>query len=151
MKASHSFITTWLMAPNNGGNLGVNWGAGMAVWGDKETFNGKYESNGSIKITSCTASGISWSWGNEASLGGARNGHYDGPDVFVWFRNRVTKQEMGGFVDHWTLDRPRKRDFNNIKEGWKMNPALIVAQASHVMLGFQGKLGTACSYWTKIG
>ena len=57
---------------------------------------------------------------------------------------------MGGFLDHWTLDRPRKRGFGNIKNEWHMNPNLIIKQASHVMLGFQGRDGTACSMWTEI-
>ena len=143
--ASHAFITTWLMAPH-GQMFGVNWGAGMAVW--KDPFKGAYESNRHIKITSCDAGGIAWSWGDEASCGGSS--HYDGPDVYVWFRNRKTKQEMGGFLDHWTLDRPRKRGFGNIKNEWHMNPNLIIKQASHVMLGFQGRDGTACSMWTEI-
>lgn len=146
--ATHAFITTWLMAPSGSG-LGVNWGAGMAVWASKGVFKGRYDT-GEITVTGCNKSGISWSWGNEASLGGAPGGRYDGPDVYVWFRNRATKQEMGGFLDHWTLDRPRKRGFGNIKEGWHMDPGLILAQASHVMLGLQGRNGTACSKWTKL-
>lgn len=144
--ASHAFITTWLMAPSGSG-LGVNWGAGMEVWSQKGVFHGSYNT-GKITVTGCSKSGISWSYGYEEDLGGS--GNYDGPDVYVWFRNKVTKQEMGGFLDHWTLNRPRKRDFNNIKEGWKMNPALIISQASHVMLGLQGKNGSACSSWTAI-
>ena len=144
--ASHAFITTWLMAPSGSG-LGVNWGAGMAVWASKGVFSGRYNT-GEITITGCSAGGISWSYGDEASLGGTSR--YDGPDVFVWFRNKVTKQEMGGFLDHWTLDRPRKRGFGNIKEGWKMDIHLILAQASHVMLGLQGRNGSACSKWTAL-
>lgn len=144
--ASHAFITTWLMAPS-GSSLGVDWGAGMAVWGEKGVFKGSYDA-GQIKITDCGQGGISWSYGKEASLGGS--GNYSGPDVFVWFRNRRTKQEMGGFLDHWTLDRPRSRDFGNIREGWKMDPNLILKQASHVMIGLQGRSGSASSSWTAI-
>lgn len=144
--ATHAFITTWLMAPSGSG-LGVNWGAGMAIWSSKDVFRGRYDT-GEIKVTGCSASGISWSYGDEASLGGS--GSYDGPNVFVWFRNKVTKQEMGGFLDHWTLDRPRKRGFSNIKEGWHMDPRAILAQASHVMLGLQGRNGSACSAWTAL-
>lgn len=134
------------MAPS-GSSLGVNWGAGMEVWASKGVFKGRYNT-GEITITGCGPGGISWSYGDEASLGGS--GSYDGPDAYVWFRNRITKQEMGGFLDHWTLDRPRKRGFGNIKEGWHMDVNLILKQASHVMFGLQGRNGTACSSWTAL-
>lgn len=144
--ASHAFITSWLMSPSGG--LGVDWAAGMNVWSEKGVFRGKYGS-GEITIVACDSGGIVWSYGKEESLGHG-GGDVDGPDVYVWFRNKRTKQEMGGFLDRWRLGSRRKRSFENIREGWKMDPNLILKQASHVMLGLQGNKGSACSKWTKL-
>lgn len=143
--ASHAFITTWLMAPG-GNSFGVDWNAGVQVWSQKGVFGGNaYASGGEFSIAGCSDHSIAWNPCNEEALGGA--GNYSGPDVFIFWRHASSMQVMGGFLDHWTLDRPRRRDFNNIKEGWRMNPKKIYSQAGAVRLGLQGRNGNKISSW----
>lgn len=148
MKANSSFITNWMMG---GGRTGgspnsVDWDAGMYVW--RDPFPGSFN-QGNITIARCNASGIWWEPCGEESLGGVSS-VYNGPDTYIWFRHKTTGKEMGGFLDHWTLDRPRFRDFNNITGGWNMNRVLLVQQSSHVMFGLSGRNGTKCSSWTPL-
>jgi len=146
--ASHAFITTWLMAPGTS-NFGVDWNAGVQVWAQKGVFEGDaYASAGDFTVAGCSNHSIAWNPCGEEEMGGA--GNYDGPDVFIFWRHATSMQVMGGFLDHWTLDRPRRRDFNNIKEGWHMDPKKIYAQAGAVRVGLQGRNGHKISFWYSI-
>ena len=153
--ASHAFITTMLMAPGGNSTLGVDWKRGTNVWEKAGAPFGDLDDCviGSIEVI-CSKSGITWAWDDdvgdgvekEKALGKGANPDCDGPDVFVWFKNK-NGDILGGFLDRWTLDRPKKRDFGNIKNGWKMDPVAIVTQASEVKIGLKGVNGRAASTW----
>ena len=153
--ASHAFITTMLMAPGGNSTLGVDWKRGTNVWEKTGAPFGSLDDceKGDLKITSCDKNGISWEWGtgveNEKALGKGANPDCDGPDVFVWFKNK-NGDKLGGFLDRWTLDRAKKRDFGNIRGGWKMDPGAILSQASHAKIGLKGVNGRATSNWRDV-
>ena len=144
-----NFITYYLLNQNHG--LGVNWNAGCELGSNKGVFKrGGYNGGGascSITISSCTKSRVTWSGGGEASLGRGKNPSLNGPDAYIWWKNAVDERIIGGFLDRWTLDRPRIRSFGNIKKIWHMSPALIFAQSKQVQFGLCGINGSALSPW----
>lgn len=148
--ASHAFIISWMLSPRGNAQFGVNWNAGTELGG-----HGSYGEEGnspgcSVTITGCNSHGISYSKSGEFGKGGSHDEGVDGPEVYVWFENRTTKQVIGGFLDH-SRSSTSSRDFNNIKDLWHMSPSAILAQAGRVQMALKGDKGHAKSEWFNLG
>jgi hypothetical protein len=143
-----SFPVYWLLS--SGGTLGVNWNAGTELASNKGVWHGG-GSGCSIEITKIGSVYWKCTSGSEANLGRGGNPDCNGPDVYIWFKNKANGKIIGGFLDRWTLDRDRFRTFGNIKKLWHMNPALIIATASEAQLGLCGQNGGVKSSWYRLG